>query len=102
MWGTYGATFGFPFAHASSQPATMSQAEERISRRSTITINRQAFRVTGATAHAEGTRNSGDREPDRQRVLIHLKRLWEGLRGSEIKMSGMFAGCDEVAYYPNQ
>lgn len=34
-------------------------------------------------------------------MLMHLKRLWEGLSGNELKMSEMFANCDEVAYKPD-
>lgn len=37
-----------------------------------------------------------DAEPDQERVLLHLRRLWEGLRGNEIKTGDMFSSCDEV------
>lgn len=60
---------------------------------SVFTLRRQSFRVTNQINEING--KSKYLKEDKRRVLLHLKRLWEGLSGNELKMSEMFANCDE-------
>ncbi|CDI75659.1 EF-hand domain-containing protein 1, related [Eimeria praecox] len=64
---------------------------------SLVTINRQTFKVTDVFDLSERPNQEGDLEPDQARVLLHLRRLWDGLRGNDIKSGQMFTACDEDA-----
>ncbi|KAL8446602.1 hypothetical protein Emag_004709 [Eimeria magna] len=64
---------------------------------STIVIDQQVFRLLAKAGPASLVQRVNDGQ-QREQMLVYLKRLWEGFRGSDVATKGMFTGCDEVAH----
>ncbi|KAL8424944.1 hypothetical protein Efla_007246 [Eimeria flavescens] len=62
---------------------------------SRITVQNQTFRLLSENSFKDRLQGPCSDGRSHQRVLIYLKRLWEGLRGNDIETMKMFTSCDE-------